>query len=245
MMNGARIAVGVQGLAVASTAYLNALAYARERQQGSSVRHFKDPNAPRVPDHRALRRPPHAARDEGQGRGHARAGDQARAARRPRARAGRRATPAQAAYHQGQVDLLTPIVKAYCSDQAFRIAELAIQTYGGAGFVEDHPVEQYCRDAKIFSIYEGTNHIQAARPRRPQAAGARRRELRGLPRGDRRLRRPSTPPGPASAPRCARSARPPRALQRGAGALMEYFMGGKLDQVTLVANAVPRGAWPR
>ena len=58
MMNGARIAVGVQGLAVASTAYLNALAYARERQQGSSVRHFKDPNAPRVPiiEHSDVRR---------------------------------------------------------------------------------------------------------------------------------------------------------------------------------------------
>jgi hypothetical protein len=68
---------------------------------------------------------------------------------------------AKALYHQGQVDLLTPIVKAYCSDQAFRITELAIQTYGGAGYVQDHPVEQYCRDAKIFSIYEGTNHIQA------------------------------------------------------------------------------------
>src|SRR5262249_27947499 len=39
--------------------------------------------------------------------------------------------------------------------------ELAIQTYGGAGFIKDHPVEQYCRDSKIFSIYEGTNHIQA------------------------------------------------------------------------------------
>src|SRR4029077_5534737 len=67
----------------------------------------------------------------------------------------------KAIYNQGQVDLLTPIVKAYCSDQAFRVAELAIQTYGGAGYVQDNPVEQYCRDAKIFSIYEGTNHIQA------------------------------------------------------------------------------------
>ena len=59
------------------------------------------------------------------------------------------------------MDLLTPIVKAYCSDQAFRVCELAIQVYGGAGYVKDHPVEQYLRDAKIFSIYEGTNHIQA------------------------------------------------------------------------------------
>src|SRR3989337_2264382 len=66
----------------------------------------------------------------------------------------------RAAYHEGQVDLLTPVVKAYCADQAFRICEMAIQIYGGAGYVQDHPVEQYLRDAKIFSIYEGTNQIQ-------------------------------------------------------------------------------------
>src|SRR6202034_1758645 len=66
-----------------------------------------------------------------------------------------------AAYHQGQVDLLVPLVKSYGSDQAFRVCETAIQTYGGAGYTRDYPVEQYCRDSKIFSIYEGTNHIQA------------------------------------------------------------------------------------
>jgi hypothetical protein len=67
----------------------------------------------------------------------------------------------KALYHQGQVDLLVPLVKAYGSDQAFRVCETAIQTFGGAGYTRDVPVEQYCRDAKIFSIYEGTNHIQA------------------------------------------------------------------------------------
>ena len=61
----------------------------------------------------------------------------------------------------GSVDLLVPLLKAYGSDQAFRICETAIQTYGGAGYTRDYPAEQYCRDAKIFSIYEGTNHIQA------------------------------------------------------------------------------------
>jgi hypothetical protein len=66
-----------------------------------------------------------------------------------------------ATYHQGQVDLLTPLVKAYASDQAFRVCEKAIQVHGGAGFTRDYPVEQYCRDAKIFSIYEGTNAIQS------------------------------------------------------------------------------------
>src|SRR5277367_4657627 len=54
-----------------------------------------------------------------------------------------------------------PLVKAYGSDQGFRVCETAIQTYGGAGYTRDYPVEQYCRDTKIFSIYEGTNHIQA------------------------------------------------------------------------------------
>jgi alkylation response protein AidB-like acyl-CoA dehydrogenase len=53
------------------------------------------------------------------------------------------------------------LVKAYSSDQGFRVCETAIQTYGGAGYLQDYPVEQYCRDSKIFSIYEGTNHIQS------------------------------------------------------------------------------------
>src|SRR6185436_17397290 len=69
--------------------------------------------------------------------------------------------PEGAAHHQGQVELLTPIFKAYATDQGFAVAATAIQTYGGAGFLKDNPVEQNCRDAKIFSIYEGTNHIQA------------------------------------------------------------------------------------
>jgi hypothetical protein len=67
----------------------------------------------------------------------------------------------KAAYHQGQVDLLTPLVKAYGSDEAFRLCAVAQQVYGGAGYLKDWPVEQYTRDAKILSIYEGTNHIQA------------------------------------------------------------------------------------
>jgi alkylation response protein AidB-like acyl-CoA dehydrogenase len=68
---------------------------------------------------------------------------------------------ALAEYHTGQVDLLVPLTKAYGSDQAFQVCATAIQVYGGAGFLRDWPVEQYCRDSKIFSIYEGTNHIQA------------------------------------------------------------------------------------
>jgi alkylation response protein AidB-like acyl-CoA dehydrogenase len=163
MMNGARIAVGMQGLGIASSAYLNALEYARERKQGAAIEHWKDATAPRVAilQHADVRRMllDMKARVEG-----IRAliiklahhSDQVHAL----SAQGRR-DDEKAKYHQGQVDLLVPLVKAYGSDQAFRICDTAIQTYGGAGYTRDYPVEQYCRDAKILSIYEGTNHIQA------------------------------------------------------------------------------------
>jgi len=160
MMNFARIGVGLQGLSVASSAYLNALAYAKERKQGPNIREWKNPEAPKVPiiQHPDVRRMlvDMKARVEGI---RALILKLANHTDRQRALDGKDAD--KAAYHQGQVDLLVPIVKAYASDQAFRICETAIQTYGGAGYLRDHPVEQYCRDSKIFSIYEGTNHIQA------------------------------------------------------------------------------------
>jgi hypothetical protein len=158
MMNRARIAVGVQGLAVASSAYLNALEYAKERKQGASITHWKDPTAPRVPiiEHADVRRMLLDMKSRVEG---IRALVVKLTMHEDRRRMA--TNDAERAYHQGQVDLLVPIVKAYGSDQAFRICETAIQTYGGAGYTRDYPVEQYCRDAKIFSIYEGTNHIQS------------------------------------------------------------------------------------
>ncbi|HEY9028982.1 MAG TPA: acyl-CoA dehydrogenase, partial [Burkholderiaceae bacterium] len=57
--------------------------------------------------------------------------------------------------------LYTPLVKAYISDQAWRVCELAIQVHGGIGYIRDLPIEQYARDVKILSIWEGTNYIQA------------------------------------------------------------------------------------
>jgi hypothetical protein len=61
----------------------------------------------------------------------------------------------------GHTEILTPIVKAYCSDIAFRVTELAIQVYGGYGYCSEYPVEQFLRDEKIASLYEGANGIQA------------------------------------------------------------------------------------
>jgi alkylation response protein AidB-like acyl-CoA dehydrogenase len=235
MMNGARIAVGVQGIAVASTAYLNALSYARERLQGSSVRHFKDPNASRVPiiEHSDVRRMLLEMKAKVEGM---RTLAVKLALHADLAMAYEKSDPGKAAHHLGQVDLLTPIVKAYCADQSFRIAELAVQTYGGAGFVMDHPVEQYLRDAKIFSIYEGTNHIQAMDlvARKLQAHGG---EPFAAYLGDieRFVKEHDHQPGIGTEVRALGEAL--EALKRSAGGLMEYFMGGKVDQVTLFANA--------
>jgi hypothetical protein len=159
-MNAARISVGVQGVSVASSAYLNALEYAKERKQGSSITHWKDATAPRVPiiEHADVRRMLLHMKAMVEG---IRALAIKLCHHQDQVTFYSGKDEAKTAYHQGQVDLLVPLVKAYGSDQGFRVCEMAIQTYGGAGFTRDYPVEQYCRDAKIFSIYEGTNHIQA------------------------------------------------------------------------------------
>jgi hypothetical protein len=64
-------------------------------------------------------------------------------------------------YNQGLIDLLTPIVKSYCTDRGFEICVEALQVYGGYGYTREYPVEQLLRDCKITSIYEGTNGTQA------------------------------------------------------------------------------------
>jgi hypothetical protein len=234
LMNGARIAVGVQGISVASTAYLNALGYARERQQGPSAKKFKDPDAPRVAiiEHSDIRRMLLEMKAKVEGM---RTLALKLALHYDLAEALAGTDDAKAAYHHGQVDLLTPIVKAYCSDQAFRITELAIQTYGGAGYVEDHPVEQYCRDAKIFSIYEGTNHIQALDlvARKLTSHGGENfknfiNEIRSF------VADHTAQPGLGAEVRALGAATD--ALEQGAAALMDFFMSSKIDQVTLVAN---------
>jgi alkylation response protein AidB-like acyl-CoA dehydrogenase len=160
MMNGARIGVGVQGISVASSAFLNALEYAKDRKQGASIEHWKDATAPRarIIEHADVRRMLLDMKSRVEGI-RALAVKLTHHQDMVRVLTGKDET--QAAYHQGQVDLLVPLVKAYGSDQAFRVCETAIQTYGGAGYTKDYPVEQYCRDSKIFSVYEGTNHIQA------------------------------------------------------------------------------------
>jgi alkylation response protein AidB-like acyl-CoA dehydrogenase len=158
MMNEARIGVGLQSLSSASIAYLHALKYAKERLQGSSLLEMKNPEAPRVPiiQHPDVRRMLLWMKAHTDGFRAllyfcALCGDRIRAA----------ADPAEQEKWNGFLEVLTPICKAYCSDMGFRVTETAIQVYGGYGYCSEYPVEQFLRDEKICSIYEGANGIQA------------------------------------------------------------------------------------
>ena len=141
----------------------------------------------------------------------------------------------KAAYHQGQADLMVSLSKAYCSDQAFRISELAIQVHGGTGYTKDFPVEQYCRDAKICSIYEGTNHIQAldlvSRQLQRGNGGNFMAYMKDI--GDLVARLSASAALSAEAKALGEAQ---RGLQEAAMQLMQWGMGGKLEQVTSVAN---------
>ncbi|HIF63931.1 MAG TPA: acyl-CoA dehydrogenase [Deltaproteobacteria bacterium] len=234
MMNGARLSVGLQGHSVAATAYLNALAYARDRKQGASVKAFKDPNAPRVSiiEHSDVRRMLLEMKSKIDGM---------------RAIAGKMALhldwinvlkdkdPDQAAYHQGQADLLTPIVKAYCSDQGFRVCETAMQVYGGAGYVKDNPVEQYLRDSKIFSIYEGTNHIQALDLVVRKLRGRKGQDLADFS-GNLTEFVEANSQDPAIGTEAQLLGEASERLQTAGAAIVGYMMEGKLDQLTLYAT---------
>lgn len=156
MMNAARYEVGLQGLAIASTAHQHALAYARERLQGRDEQD-RDPHAPRVP----ILRHPDVRRM---------LLTQAALVQAMRALLFVTAWHLDMAKitqgeeqkrHQGLVEVLTPLCKAWCSEGGVRVADLAMQCYGGYGYTLEFPAEQYLRDARIAPIYEGTNAIQA------------------------------------------------------------------------------------
>ncbi len=158
MMNDARIQVGLQGLASASAAYLNALTYARERIQGSAVEQWRDPSAPRVaivhhPDVRRMLMLQKTSVETMRSLVYTTAWRNDMANRHP--------DPDRRKHFDNLVELMTPIVKAWCSDLGFECTRLAIQTYGGYGYISEYPVEQHMRDLKIASLYEGTNGIQA------------------------------------------------------------------------------------
>jgi hypothetical protein len=158
MMNEARIGVGLQSLSSGSIAYLHALQYSKERIQGSSLENMKNPEAPRVP----IIRHPDVRRMLLWMKAHVE-GIRALMYYVPWCIDRMYSTDdeAQKDKWHGMLEILTPICKAYCSDMAFRVTETAIQVYGGYGYCAEYPVEQFMRDVKIASLYEGTNGIQA------------------------------------------------------------------------------------
>jgi alkylation response protein AidB-like acyl-CoA dehydrogenase len=156
----ARMGVGTKSMATLSTAYLNALDYTRVRKQGADLTKAADKTAPRV---EIIRHP-----------------DVRRMLMMQKAFAeGLRAIVLWTAHIQDQValrgghgnqeakpldalnDFMLPIIKGYGSEKVYELLAVALQCFGGSGYCQDYPIEQYIRDQKIDSLYEGTTHIQA------------------------------------------------------------------------------------
>ncbi|OGP68495.1 MAG: hypothetical protein A2W27_00280 [Deltaproteobacteria bacterium RBG_16_44_11] len=158
LMNAARIHTGVQAEAVSSAAYMHAVTYARNRIQGSHITQMLNPAAPKVAiiEHPDVKRMLLYMKSTIEGM---------------------RMLYLFLAYHEdimhsspnaeevkestGIVEILTPIVKAGISDAGWLVTSEAMQVYGGYGYCSEYPVEQYARDVKVFSVYEGTNAIQS------------------------------------------------------------------------------------
>ncbi|CAM2904998.1 acyl-CoA dehydrogenase [Mycobacterium intermedium] len=155
----ARMTIGVKSTGTLSTGYLNALAYAKERVQGADMTQMTDKTAPRV----TIMHHPDVRRSLMTQKAYAE---------------GLRALYMYAAAHQDDEvaqrvsgadhdmahrvdDLLLPIVKGVGSERAYEVLTESLQTLGGSGFLVDYPIEQYIRDSKIDSLYEGTTAIQA------------------------------------------------------------------------------------
>jgi alkylation response protein AidB-like acyl-CoA dehydrogenase len=155
MMNSARINTGVSGMAMASAAYQSALAYAKERRQGRDLMGRRAGNVPIIdhPDVRRMLLWMKAMVDGMRSMIYTGAYWSDFASEAPDERVRDQCA--------NLVDFLTPIIKAYCSDMGFRVCETAMQCLGGYGYCKDYPIERYLRDAKIMSLYEGTNGIQS------------------------------------------------------------------------------------
>jgi alkylation response protein AidB-like acyl-CoA dehydrogenase len=155
VIENARMTIGMKSAATLSTGYLNALEYARERHQGADLTRATDKTAPRVPiiSHPDVRRMLITQKAYAEGL---------------------RALTLYAAWCQEMAlvepvdetwerrsDFLLPLVKGYSSEKAYELLAMSLQVFGGSGYTQDYPIEQYIRDAKIDTVYEGTTGIQA------------------------------------------------------------------------------------
>jgi alkylation response protein AidB-like acyl-CoA dehydrogenase len=154
MMNEARLGVGMQGVAQAEAAYQNAVEYAKDRLQGRDVTGVKNPDGPADPliVHPDIRRS---------------LMDQKSFVEGGRAFLLWGATMIDKAHRDGDKDadglvsLLTPVIKGFLTDEGYDMTVKAQQVYGGHGYIEEHGMSQYTRDARIAQIYEGANGVQA------------------------------------------------------------------------------------
>ncbi len=154
MMNSARIAVGVQGVAISDAAYQKALDYAQERRQGREIGGAGHEPAPIIV-HPDVRRMLLSMRSQIEAM-RALALYNAAAIDLSRALEGD-----EAEQWRETAELLTPITKGWCTDVGVEITSTAVQVFGGMGFIEESGVAQHFRDMRIAPIYEGTNGIQA------------------------------------------------------------------------------------
>lgn len=155
----ARMMVGTKAIATLSTGYQNALAYAKDRIQGADLTQMSDKTAPRVSilHHPDVRRSLAMQKAYSEG---LRAVYLYTAAHQDDAVA-EQVSGADAGLAHRINDLLLPVVKGCGSERAYQYLTDSLQTFGGSGFLQDYPIEQYIRDAKIDSLYEGTTAIQA------------------------------------------------------------------------------------
>jgi alkylation response protein AidB-like acyl-CoA dehydrogenase len=155
MMNFARLEVGIEGIALGERAYQRALAYARERVQGREIgaRGGERVTIIHHPDVRRMLMSMKAQVEAMRALSVLAARSLDISLRHPERD--------ERMKHQAIIDLLTPVVKGWCTEQGIDIASLGIQVHGGMGFVEETGAAQHLRDARIATIYEGTTGIQA------------------------------------------------------------------------------------
>lgn len=158
LMNEARIFTGIQAQSVSSAAYLHAVAYARNRIQGAHITQIMNADAPKVPiiEHPDVKRMLLYMKSLVEGM---RMLTLFLAYNRDITHSSSSVDESREA--TAIVEILTPIVKAGISDAAWLVTAEAMQVFGGYGYCQEYPIEQYARDSKVFSIYEGTNAIQS------------------------------------------------------------------------------------
>jgi hypothetical protein len=156
MMNLERLVVGIQGLGISERAYQQAVGYARDRIQGQPVGSKRGERLPII-HHPNIRRKLMVMKAEIEAMRAL-----AYAAARASDLSSRHPDPDERARNKARLDLLTPVVKGWCTERSVELTSIGVQIHGGMGYVEETGASQHFRDARITTIYEGTTGIQAS-----------------------------------------------------------------------------------